>query len=264
MPAFRSTLFLSSNPAIGAENVSADGSRFEVNLNSALAISARAQAIELCVSQASIWNTSPNIAAAFGNNLFRYTTSTAPAGVYDVIIPDGLWSLGGLGSYLSTQFVKNGHSAALYTLSGLDSTQQTVITVATAGDSIQMATAPNSIASILGYNIDVVAPNPNFNAFSQEPASLNRNNSYTIQSNICDGLVVNRATSGVIASIPISEPPGTLINFDPRQLTWIPCPELRGVSRTRLTFQLGNQDLLPTPTAGELFTFIIQIRWFEP
>jgi hypothetical protein len=264
MPAFRSTLFLSSNPSLAAENRSTDGSRFEINLNSALAISARAEAIQLCVSQASIWNTSPNIAASFANNLFRYTTTSVPAGQYDIIIPDGLWSLSGLGAYLSTQFTNNGHSAALYTLSGLDSTQQTVITVANTGDSIQMASAPNSVATILGYTVDIVAPVASYNAFSQNPANFNRNNSYTIQSNICDGLVVNRATSGVIASIPISEPPGSLINFDPRQLTWIPCPELRGVARTRLTFQLGNQDLVPTPTAGELFTFIIQIRWFEP
>lgn len=257
----RATFFLTSNPEVGAENVSADGSRFEVNLNADLAIPASATDIELCVSQAAIWNVSPNLAASFGNNRFRYTTTTAPAGVYDVLIPDGLWSLTGLGSYLSTQFVNNGHSAGLFKLSGQDSTQQSVITVATAGDSVQLASAPNSVGTLLGFTADVIATVANFNAFSQGIAKLNRNNSYTIQSNICDGIVVNRATSGVIASIPIDAPPGSQINFDPRQLTWIPCPELRGVSRTRLTFQLGNQDLQPTPTSGELYTFIIQLRW---
>lgn len=256
----RATLFLSSNPVVGAENVSPDGSRFEVNLNTPLNIPANAEAIELCVSQAAIWNVSPNVSAAFGNNLFRYITTTAPAGQFDVVIPDGLWSLSGLGSYLSTQFVNNGHSASLFVLSGQDSTQQSVITVTTAGDSV-IFTAPNSVGSLLGFVADVVAPVPNFNAYSENPAAFNRNNSYTIQSNICDGLVVNRATSGVIATIPITAPPGSQINFDPRQLTWIPAPELRGVSRSRLTFQLGNQDLEATPTAGELYTFVVQIRW---
>lgn len=256
----RATLFLSSNPAVGAENVSADGSRFEINLNSPLAIPATAEAIELAVTQASIWNTSPNVAAAFGNNSFRYITSTAPAGQYDVIIPDGLWSLSGLGAYLGIQFVNNGHSANLFILSAQDSTQQSVITIATLGDSV-VFTSPNSVGALLGFTADIVAPVANFNAFSQQPAAFNRNNSYTIQSNICDGLVVNRATSGVIAAIPITAPPGSQINFDPRQITWIPAPELKGSGLSRLTFQLGNQDLAPTPTAGELFTFVIQIRW---
>jgi hypothetical protein len=136
------------------------------------------------------------------------------------------------------------------------------VTVATSGDSIQFLVA-NSVASILGFTADVVNPVANYNAFSQDPANINRNNSYTIQSNICDGLVVNRATSGVIASIPIDASPGSQINYDPRQLTWIPASELRGVSRNRLTFQLGNQDLAPTPTSGELYAFVIQIRWYE-
>ena len=79
----RATFFLTSNPAVGAENVSTDGSRFEVNLTNDLSIPAGASDIEMCVSQAAIWNVSPNVAAGFGNNCFRYTTSTAPVGVYD-------------------------------------------------------------------------------------------------------------------------------------------------------------------------------------
>jgi hypothetical protein len=179
--------YMSSNPTSGAENVSTDGSRFEVNLNSALLVPADAKSLELCVSQAAIWNTSPNIAASFGNNLFRYTTYTAPAGTYDIVILDGLWSLLGLGSYLSTQFVNNGHSAGLFTLSGLASTQKSVLTVATAGDSVDLASAPNAVGTLLGFTADVAAPTASFNAFSQEIASFNRNNSYTIQSNICNG-----------------------------------------------------------------------------
>ena len=250
MPAFRSTLYISSNPAVGAENVSADGSRFEVNLNTPLIIPSNAEAIVLGVSQASIWNVSPNVARQFGNNLFRYTTTTAPAGQFDIVVPDGLWSVSGLGAYLSTQFVNNGHAANLYVLSGQESTQQAVITVLTADDSVQIASSPSPLGVLLGFTTDIgPTPVPKYNAFSELSASFNRNNSYTIQSNICDGLIVNRATSGVIASIPIDKPPGTQIHYDPHQLTWIPCDELRGIARSRLTFQLSNQDLAPTPTS---------------
>ena len=30
---------------------------------------------------------------------------------------------------------------------------------------------------------------------------------------------------------------------------------------TECQMHLGNQDLQPTPTSGELYTFIVQLRW---
>ena len=67
------SMFFSSDPRNGAKNVSNDGSSFTVALNSPLSIPKGAVMCELGVSQASIWNTSPNISPSFENNLFGYS-----------------------------------------------------------------------------------------------------------------------------------------------------------------------------------------------
>ena len=69
------SFFFSSDSANQAQNVSADGSQFTVVLNSPLALPKGAMAATLSVSQANIWNTSYNISAAFGNNVFRFRSA---------------------------------------------------------------------------------------------------------------------------------------------------------------------------------------------
>ena len=74
----------------GAQSVSADGSVFSVTLNSPIKIPKDALDCTVGVLQSAIWNTSYNIAAGFFNNNLRFTTTAAPAGSYNIVIPDGL------------------------------------------------------------------------------------------------------------------------------------------------------------------------------
>ena len=119
------SMYFSSNPLTGATNVSADGSSFSVQLNQALAIPSEAVSCSIRVVQASVWNVSYNISAAFGNNVFNYTTGGVN---YNIVIPDGLYSLSGLNSYLQTQFVNSGLAANLITITGDDATQRVILT----------------------------------------------------------------------------------------------------------------------------------------
>src|SRR5690348_4799178 len=105
-----------SDTSAGAQNVSADGSMFQISLSSPLRIPRDAVDVKMGVIQANIWNTSPNISAAFGNNLFKFTTSVAPAGTHTITIPDGLYSVAVLSSYLSSQFVNLGYPSNLITI----------------------------------------------------------------------------------------------------------------------------------------------------
>ena len=89
----------SSAASNGATSISADLSSFEVTLQTPLSIPAGALDAELACYSASVWNTSPNISPAFGNNVWRYTTSTTPAGTYTVSVPEGLYSLTALNTY---------------------------------------------------------------------------------------------------------------------------------------------------------------------
>ena len=130
-----------SDPASGSQNLSADGSTFQVTLNDPIRIPAGAVNCTAGVIQASPWNSSPNIAAAFGNNLFRFTTTVAPAGTYTLTIPDRLYSVAGLNAYLSGQFANLGLPPNLIAISGNDATQKSVVTILTAGDAIDFSVA---------------------------------------------------------------------------------------------------------------------------
>ena len=254
------SFFFSSDPANQAQNVSADGSQFTVVLNSPLALPKGAMAATLSVSQANIWNTSYNISAAFGNNVFRFRSANND---HTIIFPDGLYSLSGLNSYLSTQFANLGLSSNLLSVGGDDATQRAIITFVNAGDQVDFTVA-NSVREILGFNARlVVATIAGFNAFSDEPANFNRVNSYLIRSNlVSQGIPVNSIGQGIIAQVPINVSPGSQIHYQPLNPIPVDAGELVGMGRNVFTFSLVDQNLRPTPTAGETWDFVLVLTYY--
>ena len=256
----RIVLNLSSDPTLGAINVSPDGSSFQVDLNSGrgILVPRESTVCEICIMRASIWNSSPNIGPLYNNNRFKFISGGL---MHTIAVPEGLWSLSALNTYLSTQFVTRGYQAGLFRLSGLDSTNQTAITFANLADTIDF-TGPDTLRSVLGFDSRVVTVAvDNGTAYSDTAAAFNRNDSYQIATNLVTGLQVNSSTSGVIGIIPITASPGSLITYDPMQLLWIPAPELIGAARSNLRFALQNQSGEPTPTEGEVWSATMVIRY---
>ena len=263
----RWTGFFSSSPAAGAQEVSADGSSFEVQLDIPIVVPASAADVEVGLIKASIWNTSPNVSPAFANNVFSYTTTVAPAGTYQVVLPEGLFSLSGLSAYLSGAFTNNGHPSGLFIFGGLEATQQTAVVFSKAGDTVDFS-VPGSIGALLGFPTSgpgsvITAPLDGYRALSPNSATFNRVNSYVIGSDrFVRGLNVNgEQLFGAVGNVPITAAPGSQINFDPRQIVWVPADELRGAPIVRPRFTLRDQDGRPTPTGGEDWSFVIEIRW---
>jgi len=171
------TYIFNSDPVSGAQNTSADGSSFQVTTNSPIRIPRDAIDCKMGVIQAAVWNTSPNISSTFNNNLFKFTTSVAPAGTHTITIPEGLYSVAALSSYLSSQFVNFGYPSNLITISGNEATGQSTVTFLTLGDSVDF-TIPNTVRTILGFNsVVIAAPSANYTFFSNNPAQFNRVNS---------------------------------------------------------------------------------------
>jgi hypothetical protein len=251
-----------SDPASGAQNVSADGSVFQVSLNTPISIPKSAIDCSAGVIQAAIWSTSPNIAADFKNNQFEFTTTAAPAGTYTLTIPDGLYSVAGLNSYFSSQFTNLGLPSNLITLSGDSATQKSILTFSVSGDSIDFTIA-NSVREVLGFNAAVItAPSAGYSFFSDNTAAFNRVNSYIIASNlVSQGIPVNSQSRGIIGTVPISVAPGSQINYSPQNVVWFDCGELIGSPKINMTFSLLDQDLRPTPTAGDSYSFVILIKY---
>lgn len=259
------SLQFSSDPSVGAENLSPDGSSFNVSLDSPLSISSAAMSCEAAVVAATVWNTSPNIAAEFENNTFRYTTAQAPAGTFNIVIPDGLYSLDDLDAFLSRTFVNNGHPADLVQLSGDGATQKTVLSIAFTGDSVDF-TAPSTVGPVLGWPAPgaFVGPAPvdNYSESSPSEATFNRVNSYIIKSDMVNtGITLNGDSRSILAGVPIDVPPGSQVVFQPASPRWFDASELIGASRQVLKFFLLDQALRPVPTANEYWTVTVQLRW---
>jgi hypothetical protein len=196
--------------------------------------------------------------------MFRYTTSLAPAGTFTVALPDGLYSLDALASYLSTQFQNNGHPPNVVSFSGSDATQSAVLTFSTAGDSIDFTVA-GSVGPLLGWpapGVVVVAPVNDYSAFSPQPAAFNRVNSYIIRSDlVTGGIQLNGSSRSIVAAVPINVRPGSQINFAPAEPSFFDASELIGNPRQALSFELLDQSLRPTPTAGEFWSVTLILKY---
>lgn len=257
--------FFDSSPTSGAEQVSVNGNEFSVSLNSPIKIPKTAVCCEIGIAQASIWNTSSNIAADFNNNTFTFTTTDVGApGTHTIVLPDGLYSLDGLNASLNTQFTNLGLSSGLISLTGDQATQNTVLTFQKAGDSVDFTVA-NSIREVLGFDSRISPLTPQsagYSDYSDSSAQFNRNNSYILRSNIVShGIPVNNQGNGIIASIPITSAPGSQIHYQPQHIIWADASDLIGSAKSNLRFTLLNQSLLPVHTSGDAFSFVLIIKY---
>jgi len=247
------SMLFSSDPLVGAESVSADGSSFSTTIDTPFVVPAAAMSCQAGVIAASIWNTSPNISAAFSNNQLSFVTTVAPAGPFTIVIDQGLYSLDALGSYVSIQLQNLGLPPDLIQFSPNNATQRVGITLSTAGDSVLVGAA-GSVGVILGWPLGspaIVAPVAGFTQFGPLEAALNRVNSYIIQSEfVTTGVQINGSSRGILASVPISVGPGRQINYAPSQVQWFDAQDLVGRPKQYFKLALVDQDLRHTPTSS--------------
>ena len=259
------SLLFSSDPNNGSQNLSVDGSSFDVVLSSPLQIPRAAVSCTLSVIQARVWNTSPNISPDFNNNIFNFTTNNSGSPVtYNVVFPSGLYSLSGFNGFLSNFFTNNLLPANLIVVNADESTNQSILTFLVANDTVDFSVA-NSCKDILGFDPSVV-PSVNrpagWNEYSVREASFNRVNSYLVTSNIvAGGIPINSGGRNVIGSIPITVRVGSQINYDPQNTIEVNALELAGSSKLNISFQLRDQLLRLAPTNGEYWSVIIRIKY---
>lgn len=259
-----------SDPLGGAVNVSSDGDQFSVQLNNPIVIPHKALSCSLKLLQAEIWNVVPNISAKIGNNtLYIYTdySLVAPPNPQNIqiVIPDGLYSLNALNSFISSAFINLNLPINLLTLSSDSATQTVVINFNY--DNTQMDfTQPNTLNEILGFNSRLVplSLEPAIHVeFGDLPAKFNRTDSFIIKGDlISNGIPFNNINTGVLASIPITSKAGSQIIYTPYNPIIIDCNELIGKSKSNFNFQLTDQLNRPVDTVSEIWSFSIQISYF--
>jgi hypothetical protein len=257
------TMLFSSDPLVGAESVSPDGSQFSTTLDVPFSVPAAAMSCTAGVVAASVWTTSPNISAAFTNNQLSFVTTVAPAGPYTIVIDQGLYSLDALGSYISIQMQNLGLPPDLIQFSPNNATQRVGLTLSTLGDSVLIG-APGSVGQILGWpagSAHIVAPVAGWQSSARtRPPSTG--NSYAVQSDFCtSGIQINGSSRGIMASLPINVGPGRQINYAPAQISWFDASELIGRPKQAVRLALLDQDLRPTPTSGDYWSMALVIKW---
>ena len=259
------SMFFSSDPADGAQNVSADGTKFSIALNNAINVPKGSVSCEVGIQSASIWNTSPNLSPDFNNNKFVFTTSNAAQpGTTTITFPEGLYSLTNFNTFLSSQFINLGLPNNLITLVADTSTQKTVLTFLEAGDQVDF-TGAGTCREVLGFSSrlsPLTAQVAGFSDFSDNEAAFNRNNVYVIRGDVVNsGIPYNNRAANILSSVPITVRPGSQINYSPTNVLWSQANELIGNPRSNLSFELSNQALKPTPTAGDYWSFVLTIRY---
>ena len=88
------TVLFSSDPAQGARPIGTDGSRFQIDMDTPLALGdpdglgRKPTAVTLAVTRATIWSVSPNVSPeeGFRNNMFPFTAGGVPR---LITIPEG-------------------------------------------------------------------------------------------------------------------------------------------------------------------------------
>jgi hypothetical protein len=255
------SLFFSSDEANGALNKSSDGSTFSVQLNNPIAIPKEAIYCTLEVTAATIWNNSPNISTAIGNNTLSFEYLAAS---HTITIPDGLYGIDELATRIQREIVALGLPADMFVFSADDSTQKVIVSFTYANTRLDF-TQPNSCRVILGFDArdaPVFSQPAGYSEESDTTANFNRVNNYLIKSDIIsNGISVNAISDSIIADILITSSPGDQIVYTPYNPPRANADELINHSKSSLTFRLTDQVGRPAETLGENWGFTCVLRY---
>ena len=219
-------MIFSSNPANGAINRSADGSKISIQLTNPLYLPENAYNAKLQIVQASIWNNSPNISQSYNNNVM---TIQDDDGTYSVVIPDGLYDIDILYDTLALLFDNLEVSRPtfpfkdMFDIEGNEATNRIYITFKNAASSSnpEILWASSTIDDFLGFSdtspthpINPSSPSHDYSITAENPARFNAYNSFVIKSDIVNtGIQINDSFNGTIAQIQITSNPGIVPNL---------------------------------------------------
>lgn len=270
MVPYEINMIVSSDPATGAINRSADGSRFEILLEDAVKVPPEAENITVSVEQATVWWVVPNILMGVNDKMYILAPNVANVLTnYTLTIPQGLYDLPGLNQAilrdLSNQGAKISPSAVIG-LSPDDATGKVEMKLFYAGSQVDF-TGLNTFREILGFDAAIVGPvvvAPT-SYIAQSVAGFNTINYFLIHSDLVNrGIRFNNNYSQTISQVLIDVPPGSQITSTPFNPARTQAPELKGVMRTNLRFWLTDDRDRVVNTNGEYWSARLVIRYLVP
>lgn len=263
------SLIVSSDTANGAINKSADGSTFEIQLQTPIDIPKEAKNVNITVEEATVWWTIPNIVSG-ENDLMRINgpNTSDVLTQFDITIPQGLYDISGLNAEINRLLETAGAKVSpnpLISLSANTSTQKVQIRYGYATVAIDF-TIPQTPRLILGYDSSVyfVGSAP-ITVSAPNVAQFNQVNYFLIHSDLVNqGLRFNNTYNQTIAQVLITVPPGSQIVSTPFNPPKSNAQELAGTKRRNLRFYLTDDRNRPVNTNTENWTARIVIHYLIP
>ena len=262
-------LLISSDPANGAVNVSADGSYFEVQFtDGGLTLPREAINVQVSVQEATVWWTVPNIITGVNDKM--YITGPDTLDViqnYTITIPQGLYDLSGLNEAIARELEQAGAKIdpdPLISLSPDEATSKVQMRFNYATVSVDF-TPNNTPRLILGFDAQVYTPIPDNPVLAPNTALFNTVNYFLLHSDLVSrGIRFNSNYNQTIAQILIDVSPGSQIVSKPFNPPKVNANELNGTTRTVLRFWLTDDENRPVNTNGEFYSARIVLSWLEP
>jgi hypothetical protein len=259
-----------SDPDAGARNVSADGSRFEIQFENALQIPAEAINVQIVVEEATIWWVIPNIITGVNDKIYITVPDVNDVlTAYVVVIPQGLYDLSGLNQSILRELSNQGAKidpTDTFLLSADEATQKVEIILTYLGSQIDF-TPVDTFREILGFNSQVIGPTAiaPFTQIADNIAAFNQVNYFLIHSDLTNkGIRFNNNYNQTVSQVLIDVAPGSQIISKPFNPARINAGELAGAKRTNIRFWLTDDKDRPVNTNGEYFTARVVIKYLIP
>ncbi len=268
MVVFSIPILVSSDPAAGAENRSADGSQFEVNTDEPIVIPSEATNCELFVSSASVWNVVPNILDSGPDQNNQFYIEIAAVN-YVAVIPQGLYDLNTLEAAIERDLENQGAAVGTFSFLPDDPTQKVVIRINVAGIQIDFTPA-DTPRNLLGFNSQLLPPggvSVGVESFvADEEAAFNNIDFFLIHSDLCsEGIRLNGEFNQAIAKVDILDTGvGELITNQYFVPVVCECSYLIGAMRKSWRIWLTDQNNERVNTQGEFFNAQIVIQYRLP
>ena len=271
-------LLVTSDPSQGARNVSKNGSRFSIKLEDPIELPEGALNPVICVEEATVWWTVPNIIT--GENDKLYVTGPTQANplitqTSILTIPLGLYDASGLNETVQNLL----ENAGFQTTSGTPAISRPVFTITTDEatsriilrfeySTVSINFTPNDTPrDILGF--DNLVYGPYMLAPQNIPApfvaQFNTVNYFLIHTDLCDnGIRFNNQYNNTVAQVLINVAPGSQIISTPFNPAQSSADKLVGTKIDTFNVWLTDDKQREVNTNSEYFTARLVIRWLHP
>ena len=258
MPEF--SMILSSE----GQQVTSDGSVFQVRFGDNLRIPKNAQEVTLRVESATIWWTVPNILQGVNDTLYIAGPSVNDVVTnYIVVIPSGLYDLSGLEQAVHRALENQGAKidpSPLISLSPDSATQRVEVRLNYVSTVVNFAA--NSPYTMLGFAVGSLLSRPPTKWVAPNTAQFNTVNYFLLHSDlVSQGIRYNGDYNQTIAQALIDVAPGSQITYSPYNPPKVSAQELAGQLRNTARFWLTDDKNRAVNTNGESWSLRVVVSY---